>query len=148
VYDRLVGALYLLTGSYPEAEDMAQEALARVYSQWDRVSRMVSPIGYAYRVAFNLNHRRLSRLGGLLRLLPLLAGPPADPILVSEERADVLRALLALPARQREVLVATEWLGFSTEETAVLLRIAPSSVRATVARARDGVRQRLGEVYE
>jgi DNA-directed RNA polymerase specialized sigma24 family protein len=40
---RLVRATLLLTGNVAEAEDLAQEALARVLERWDRVSEMESP---------------------------------------------------------------------------------------------------------
>jgi len=32
-------AIYLMTGDRVEAEDIAQEAMVRVYERWDRVSR-------------------------------------------------------------------------------------------------------------
>ena len=35
-YPRLVNAVALVTGSYPEAEDLVQEALARAWSRIDR----------------------------------------------------------------------------------------------------------------
>jgi len=56
-YRGLVRALYLLTADQAEAEELAQETMARVYERWDRVSGMESPSGYAYRVAVNLLHR-------------------------------------------------------------------------------------------
>ena len=44
-YARLAAALQLLTGDRSEAEDLAQEALSRVYEHWDRVRAMASPDG-------------------------------------------------------------------------------------------------------
>jgi hypothetical protein len=40
-------------------EEIAQEAFARAYEGWDRVSRMASPSGYVYRIRLNLNRHRL-----------------------------------------------------------------------------------------
>jgi DNA-directed RNA polymerase specialized sigma24 family protein len=61
-YRRLARALYLLTDDTGEAEDLAQEALVRVYERWDRVRTMESPVGYLYRTAMNLNRSRLRGL--------------------------------------------------------------------------------------
>ena len=58
-HERLGRALYLLTRSSHEAEELAQEALVRVYERWDRVRTMDSPIGDCYRTAMNLNRNRL-----------------------------------------------------------------------------------------
>ncbi|MGH2764295.1 MAG: sigma factor, partial [Actinomycetota bacterium] len=44
-YGRLMGALLLLTGDAAEAEDLAQEALVRVFERWERVQMMDSPEG-------------------------------------------------------------------------------------------------------
>ncbi|HEV8420016.1 MAG TPA: sigma factor, partial [Actinomycetota bacterium] len=57
-YARLLRAMYLLTGSIAEADDIAQESMARVYERWERVRRMQSPQGYVFRTALNLNRRR------------------------------------------------------------------------------------------
>ncbi|HZA40654.1 MAG TPA: sigma factor [Actinomycetota bacterium] len=51
--------LILLTADRHEAEELAQEAMARAYAWWDRVGRMNSPGGYVYRTAVNLNRKRL-----------------------------------------------------------------------------------------
>jgi DNA-directed RNA polymerase specialized sigma24 family protein len=48
-YARLARACLLLTGSPTEAEELAQEALVRVYARWNNVGSMESPEGYLYR---------------------------------------------------------------------------------------------------
>jgi DNA-directed RNA polymerase specialized sigma24 family protein len=37
VFNRLVGQLFLVTGSLPEAEDVVQEALTRAAGRWTRL---------------------------------------------------------------------------------------------------------------
>ena len=44
--DHLPRALYLITGSAGEAEDLTQEAFTRLYERWDSVSTMDDPAGY------------------------------------------------------------------------------------------------------
>ena len=42
-YPRLARACYLLTGEAAEAEDLAQEAMARTFERWNRIRAMDSP---------------------------------------------------------------------------------------------------------
>lgn len=61
VRDRLVGALTLATGRRAVAEELAQEALVRVWQRWGRVSQLDVPEAWAVRVGLNLAgswHRR------------------------------------------------------------------------------------------
>ena len=41
-YSGLVRSLYLLTADLAEADELAQEAMARVFERWDRVEVMES----------------------------------------------------------------------------------------------------------
>ncbi len=144
-HPRLFQMAYLLTGDRAEAADIAQEAMVRVYERWDRVRRMKSPEGYAYRVAVNLHRRRLR---SLVRLGRRSAGVPTrDPGERVETRTDVMRALLALPAGQRAALVLVEWLGMTGEEAGRVLGLKAGSVRARLHRARTALREALGEGY-
>jgi DNA-directed RNA polymerase specialized sigma24 family protein len=61
-FPSLVRAMFLLVMDVDEAQELAQEAIVRVYERWDRVSAMTSPGGYLYRVARNLNRRRIRSL--------------------------------------------------------------------------------------
>ena len=56
-YRRLFEVLYLLTRDRADAEDLAQEAMARAYERWSGIR---DPTRYVYRTAFNL-HRTLRR---------------------------------------------------------------------------------------
>lgn len=139
---RLVRATLLLTGNVAEAEDLAQEALARVLERWDRVSEMESPEGYLYRTALNLNRKRLRRMTIAARRV--LAVSDHDAVAAAEDRVDVLRAVASLPRQQREALVLVVWLGYGTEEAGTLLGIEPGSVRGRLHRARQTLRRQLG----
>jgi RNA polymerase sigma factor (sigma-70 family) len=143
VYTRLARACLLLTGSPAEAEDLAQEALARLCARWEFVRSMDSPEGYLFRTALNLNRKRLRRLAVRARHAQgFVVGP--DEIDAAEERLDVLRAVAMLPRGQREALVLVEWLDLDPGEAARLLGIAPASVRGRLHRARTTLRERFG----
>jgi RNA polymerase sigma-70 factor (ECF subfamily) len=139
---RLVRATLLLTGNVAEAEDLAQEALARVLERWDRVSEMESPDGYLYRTALNLNRKRLRRMTIAARRA--IGVSDHDPLAAAEDRVDVLHAVASLPRSQREALVLVVWLGYATEEAGTLLGIEPGSVRGRLHRARQALRRQLG----
>ena len=59
-YQTLLRAMYLVSGSRDEAEDLAQDAFVKVLERWDRVREMDNPAGYLYRAAVN-SHRSVAR---------------------------------------------------------------------------------------
>jgi RNA polymerase sigma factor (sigma-70 family) len=144
-YQGLVRALYLLAADQGEAEELAQETLARVYERWDRVKTMESPGGYAYQVAVNLNRQRLRHMAVRARRLLAMAGRP-DPQQPPEASGEIAEAIASLSRGQREAFMLVEWLGMSADEAGRLLGIVPSSVRARVHRARTTLRNRLSDV--
>jgi RNA polymerase sigma-70 factor (sigma-E family) len=143
-YSRLARGLLLLTGERSEAEELAQEAMVRVFERWERVREMDSPEGYVYRTALNVNRKRLRRAAVAARLR--LRDPEAtpDPAEVTESRQEVLRALASLPRSQREAVVLVSWFGLGSEEAGRLLGIDAASVRGRVHRARAGLRKHHG----
>lgn len=148
-YPRLVRTLFLLTGSSWEAEDLAQEALARVFERWDRVRDMEAPVAYLHTVALNLHRQSIRRFVRRLVLQPnpgegLIGVGPAPQV---EARQDVLAALATLSPKLREALILAEWLELDSVELGRRLGIAPSSARARVRRARLAVEKELGGTY-
>jgi RNA polymerase sigma-70 factor (ECF subfamily) len=142
-YERLGRALYVLTGSRAEAEDLTQEAMVRVYERWGRVRSMESPIGYLYRTAMNLHRSRLRRLGVRARRATLAERLMSDPLEAVHHRDEVSRLLAGLPETQRQALVLVELLGLSSEEAARILEIEPVSVRVRLSRARAHLRRKV-----
>lgn len=139
---RLARALYLLTGSTAEADELTQEAMVRVYERWERVRQMDSPQGYLFRTALNLHRSRLRWVASKARQI-FQATPSPDPAEVVQSRDSLSRALASLPTGQRETLVLVEWLGMGQEEAATVLGIKPGSVRARLSRAKADLRGKL-----
>jgi RNA polymerase sigma factor (sigma-70 family) len=146
-YPRLARALFLLCGDRAEAEDLAQEALARTYERWSRVREMDNPTGYVYRVALNLHRRRLRSAAMAVRRVAGI-GRKADVVEEAETRTDVMRALAGPPPPLRAALILVDWMGLRSEEAAALLGMKSGSVRARVHRARKAFRTELGEGYD
>lgn len=141
-YPGLVRAMFLLVPDVDEAQELAQEAMVRVYERWDRVAVMASPGGYLYRVAANLNRRRLRSLSVRARRL-LALGTGLRDVEPDQSRMELAEAIASLSLRLREAFMLVEWLGMSSDEAARVLHIAPASVRSRVHRARRELRSRL-----
>jgi RNA polymerase sigma factor (sigma-70 family) len=124
-YRRLFEVLYLLTRDRAEAEDLAQEAMARAYERWSRIR---DPTRYVYRTAFNLHRTLRRRLAVAVRKRAELL-PAADHPDAVERRLDALAALALLPTTQRAAVVLVDWAGMTAEEAARVLGIQPVSVR-------------------
>src|SRR5688572_16212087 len=139
---RLARALYLLTGSATEADELTQEAMVRVYERWDRVREMDSPQGYLFRTAMNLHRSRGRRLASRARHV-LQPTPSPDPADVAQSRDSLSRALASLPTGQRGAVVLVEWLGMDPQEAATALGIKPGSLRARLSRAKAALRDLL-----
>lgn len=137
----LYRALYLLTGDRDEADDISQEALVRVWSNWSRVSRMDRPTGYLFRTALNVFRQR-ARSVKRRRWDPLAVS--ADGIEAADTRDELSRAVARLSPRRRIVLILVEVLGFEREEVAIFLRVRPGSVRMMLTRAKRDLRAHLG----
>ena len=143
---------YLLTGSNAEAEDLVQEAFARVIGRFGHLRMPDAFEAYLRRTIVNLHTSRLRRrrlerayVEREGRRPPEQAAPPDVGV------RDVLwRALSNLPPRQRAAVVLRYYEDLSETETADLLRCSVASVKSLVARAmrslRAGVEADLGGV--
>lgn len=148
-YERLLRAMYLATGDRHEAEDLAQDAMARVYERWDRVSQAEDPLGYVFRVALNRRRSLLRRVAVALRRTPQAdSEPQIEPTAAVDDRDAIRRALQALPETQREVLVLCDWLGMTDSEAGTVLRISAGAIRTRLHRARAAMRESLGGPHE
>jgi len=146
-HERLVKALYLVTGSVQEADELAQEAFLKVWERWDRVRAMDSPAGYLYRTAMNAFRSRLRRAVVAARRSVGL-GPGEDDFARVDERDAVARALGSLTRRQRAAIVLTEYLGYATDEAAEILGVKAVTVRVLASQGRATLRDVLGGTDE
>jgi len=137
---RLFGALYLMTGSIQDAEEIVQDAFLAVWEHWDRVRGMERSIGYLYRTAMNRFRSRRRHLACVTRGgLPFLSSE--DPYEAVDLRDEVVRAIRGLTPHQRAALVLTELLDRSSDEAADLLGVRPSTVRNLAAQARASLKR-------
>ena len=132
---------FRLLGDRAEAEDVAQEALARTYVRWRGVESYAAP--FACRVAANAAIDR-ARRGRRVSSEAVPERPAADAF--ADERMDLQRALRALPRRQREV-VALRYLADQPEEAvAAALGVSVGSVKTHASRGLAALRASLDGV--
>jgi RNA polymerase sigma-70 factor (sigma-E family) len=143
---RLHRAAFLLVGNHHQAEDLAQEVLARVYVAWPRISG--DPHGYAYRVLSNAvaNERRWR---GRHPELQLASTDSDRPTAAWEEgvlsRAAVVDALRTLPPRQRAVVVLRYYVDLTEVQTAQALNVSTGTVKSQNSKALARLREVLGD---
>jgi RNA polymerase sigma factor (sigma-70 family) len=141
---KLFGALAVLTGNRAEAEEIMQDSFIAVLERWERVATMDDPEAYLYRTAMNVFRQRLRRASVLLRKAVNVL-PPDDALGLVELRDEAARALARLTPRERQAIVLTAYLGYSTDEAGRFLGIKGSTVRVLTTRARATLRSWAGE---
>lgn len=141
---RVYGFAARLLGDRAEAEDVAQEAMLRLWRAagvWRAGEAQLS--SWLYRVTVNLcTDRQRSRARRRAEALDDVAEPADDradteAALLSRERADALQAALAtLPDRQRQAVVLRHIEGLSNPEIAAILEVGVEAVESLTARGK------------
>jgi RNA polymerase sigma factor (sigma-70 family) len=140
-YEGVFGALCLVTRNRHEAEEIAQDAFAKMWERWGTIDRIDDPIAYVHRVAMNSFRRRYRRAAMALRRGVGLT-PPDRTLEAVEEREAVVQALSVLTSRQRAAIVLTDLLDYSSEEAASMLGLRPGAVRSLASRGRAELRKK------
>ena len=117
VHDRLYRALYFITGSSADAEELMQDAFLKLWERWDRLDTIDDPVAYLFRVALNGFRCALRRAQMAARKVVPAAGA-RDPFDDIDLREDVRRMLRHISPRQRTAIVLTEILGYDSEQAA------------------------------
>ena len=135
---------YGLTGDTGHAEDVAQDAFARAYASWGRVSRAGDPQAYVRRIVINEYRRRFRKqrvAEELPGVLPDAGTMPPGP----EERSALLDALRSLGPRQRAVIVLRYWMDLSEAETAAALNCSRGTVKSQASRGLAALKLKVVE---
>lgn len=146
---RLVGALTVYTGDHGDAEDLVQEAFARVHSSGRRLRDPDRIVSYLYSVAFNLARTRWRRQRTFERVVHRLGRSveaDTDLEVASAQNSTVAAttaAVTALPERQRACVVLHYYTELSVADTAFALGISTNSVKTHLQRALISLRTTL-----
>ncbi len=134
----LVRTGFLLTGSQAAAEDLVQESLLRCLGPWRASGPPAKALAYVRTAMVRqaVRWRRARRAYGI-------DGPELRVSDGADDRAEsdaVRRALRTLPMDQRAVLVLRFYDGFTVNEIAEVLQIAPGTVKSRTSRALAALR--------
>ena len=129
----MTGLAYRMLGSRAEAEDVVQDAFARIELRWAKID---SPEGYLHRVVVNrsndvLRRRRLEQRFRLLRR-------DETTELHADELAD---ALAALSPKRRTAVVLRYYAGLRELEIAEVMGVRPGTVKSMLHRALAQLRE-------
>jgi len=142
-----------LTGSLWDGEDLAQDALIKVFSMLGKVDAdLKQPRGYLLRTATTLwidrcrraDRERAWRAGQANQVAgeAVAADDPASAVAQSEAvRAAAGELLARLPPRERAAVMMKDVFDLSLEDTAAVLRTSVGAVKAALHRGRG----RLGD---
>jgi len=126
-YPGMVRLAHAVTGSDEDAEDIVQDAFARLQT---RLATIDNPGGYLRTTVVHLcrdRERRLGRERSVRRLMPL-------PKSLSLGASEVFDVLFSLPYRQRAVLVMRYWGDWSEAEIAEAIGCRPGTVKTLASR--------------
>jgi RNA polymerase sigma-70 factor, ECF subfamily len=149
---------YRMLGSAQDAEDLSQETLLRAWRALERFEPRAKFQTWLYRIATNACLDELERRPR--RPEPIDPFPdrspaePASPIYDPAARyalregmeLALMRAIQALPGRQRAVLIFRDVLGWTAPEVAELLDSTVASVNSALQRARATIDEHLPEI--
>jgi RNA polymerase sigma-70 factor (sigma-E family) len=135
---------FLLTGDRALAEDLVQEAFARLVGRLRHLRDPGAFGAYLRRMIVNLatSHFRRRRVERAY-LDRSATAPEAETNPNEELDATMHEALLGLPERQRAAIVLRFYEDLSDGQTAELLRCSPGTVRSLVARGMKTLRSEL-----
>ena len=138
-HERLYRALYFVTGSRQDAEELMQDAFLKLWERWDRIGEIDDAEGYLYRVALNGFRMRARRAKVAAKHLMVMGATP-DPFADVDLKQDLHRLLLQLSPRQRAAVVLTDVYGYSSEQAGQMMGIRPTTVRVLASQGRAAMR--------
>ncbi|GAA4210896.1 RNA polymerase sigma factor [Actinocatenispora rupis] len=141
---RVTSQVYAMVGNRADAEDIVQEAYARAWQYWDKVSGYDSPEAWvrtiAFRIAVSTWRKAINRFTAHRRHGAPESLPGADPNYVA-----IVAALRLITPEQRRAVVLFHLVGLSVAEIAAETGVAVGTVRARLTRGRQALAPHLSE---
>jgi RNA polymerase sigma-70 factor (ECF subfamily) len=145
--ETLLSQLTAMTLDRELAADTVQEAYARAWQRWSRVSQLEDPTAWVRTVAWRLAISHFRRRAVALRFLGRVEHSSVSGEPAFEVALDVVAGLRALSPEHRRVLVLHEMVGMSVREVAAETGVAEGTVKSRLSRARDRMAAALGPGY-
>jgi RNA polymerase sigma-70 factor (sigma-E family) len=150
-YRQLVRLASLLVGDRSAGEELVQDAYVRLHTHWKRLRDPHKALGYL-RISVVNGARSAHRRRGVADRYVASQPPPGTApsaelgALGAWEHAQVVTALRALPARQREALILRYYLDLSESEIADVMGISRGAVKSHASRGIAALRTALEAV--
>ena len=143
-FDRLVGQLGTMTGSFTEAQDCVQEAFVRAWDHHRRLRSTPQAEAWVRTTAYRLfvSRWRRGKLASRASDRSVAPNPPREP---GPERIAVVQALQKLPVDQRQALVLYHLADLSVAEIATEIRVPVGTVKARLSRGRGALAVHLAD---
>jgi RNA polymerase sigma-70 factor (sigma-E family) len=141
---RLLAFALLLTDDHASAEDLVQEAFARLHGR--TLDDPAAAAGYLRTTVLNLSRSRLRRLRTARRheRSPAATFPSAEEsVLDRADQDEVLVALRSLSPRQRQAIVLRYWSDLPEPEIAREMGLSAGAVKSHTHRAMTTLRRLL-----
>jgi RNA polymerase sigma-70 factor, ECF subfamily len=163
-YQRYVfNLVYQHLGDVDELQDVVQEVFLRIFKFIRKYRGQASLESWIYKIVLNYCRTHARRRSNVLRwfvtaprdssddersfdVLDSVPDTTYDPAKSVEQRRvaeDILKAVHALPAIYRDILIMREMNELSYEEIGEILEISIGTVKSRISRARDLVRQKV-----
>lgn len=148
----VIRTAYLITGSKPDSEDVAQETFVKVYLH---ISELKNDAGFKpwmmqilVRTAYRSGKKRSREVpdDGIERLSEKESRAVLSPLgqMIKREEAEMIsRAVAALPVKQKTVVVLYYYNGFSVAEIAKMLDCREGTVKSRLHTARKFLKGEL-----
>ena len=154
-YESQIAATVIgMIGKCPDAEDVGQEVFIRFFKSIDKFRGDSSLGTYLTRIAINLslNILRRRKRNILFNIQPIekeiVNQKEENDVIFNDEKDFVQRAIQKLDSKFRSVVVLRIIDGYSTEETAEILKIPLGTVLSRLARAQDKLKKILSPIME
>ena len=148
----MLGLARRILGNAADAEDVAQEAMLRVWTHAPRWQPLALFRTWLTRVVVNLclDRKRRAQWVALEAAGDIVdPAPGATEKAEQDERGRLLAAAIAeLPARQRAAIVLTYSEGMSNAQAAEILDTSVSAVETLLVRGKQNLRARLSNIID
>jgi RNA polymerase sigma-70 factor, ECF subfamily len=141
---RVLHQMYAMTGNLADAQELTQEAYARVWQRWSSVATYDDPEAWVRTVAWRLAASRWRKARNGVAAM-LRHGPPAHAPEPSVDNVALVAALRRIPEAQRRAIVLHHLSGLSVAEVAHEVAAPEGTVKARLSRGRAALAALLAD---
>ena len=149
---RVASTIIGMLGRCPEADDVGQETFIRFYKSLHQFRGESSVATYLTRIAINLSLNELKKRKRRQQMFSQNTLEPMEPgyqddNLYNDEKELIHKAIGLLEPKFRSVIVLRLMDGYSTKETAEILKLPTGTVLSRLARAQSKLKKILAPYF-